>query len=917
MFQETFAGGSGESPTLADNTAPGGARATVSKSVIHNGGCGCLACHGNSADKSSLFLPEASPSSTIPGGITTTATISPGGSVASLIDTAGDSDWFRISLVAGQSYTFTVTLPPSGLRDSILTLRDANGVSIRSNDDVNVDENLLYSEIRFTATTTGTFFLDVTAFGSGTGNYILSSSRPVADAALDSASTTASLTVGGAAANASLEQTGDRDWYRVTLEAGETYEFITSSTGGAGDVDTTLTLRDASGNVLAFNDDSSGTYSRIRFVAETSGTFFLDVGGYADSEAGTYRVSAAEAAPLAEFTIDQIADQLTNGFWGGPGTFRRFDVDQGESITVNLTQLTAEGIFLAREALGLWADVLGVTFTETTGAAQISFDDNQEGAFASSVTIGNVIRDSAINVGTGWLAQFGTGLNSYSFSTYVHEIGHALGLGHAGNYNGDANYAQDASYLNDSWATTVMSYFDQIQNSFFAAQGFTRAFALSPQQADIVAIQQLYGDANSTRTGDTIYGVGNTSGRAIFGVDSSVRTASGVLQAITIVDNGGIDTLDYSTFSASQLINLNAETFSNVGGSVGNLSIARGTVIENAVGGTGADTLTGNGAANRLTGGLGNDTLNGGANVDTAVVRGNRSSYTVTQTSTGVFQVVGADGTDTLTGVEFLQFNDQTLRLRPGTGVSVNFETNNPSVYQSALNNIRDFDGNALGGNGSWLRIGSADVNGDGDIDQIIVNRAIGRFATVGTAPDGLVYFSDHGWAGETRVAGIYIDPFVANGTVAPGSPNDSQRRFQNDLQIENINRVLGANDYDRDGGQEVFFALTDGTAYLRAVMHADGNIRFADYLSQQQVIDYLTANGFGPETYAGWFTAPSSGAAAFDTAQDSATTRAALAVEGADITALPGAAGGELAFNPLGFAHSPIMNEYLVPEYY
>ena len=170
------------------------------------------------------------------------------------------------------------------------------------------------------------------------------------------------------------------------------------------------------------------------------------------------------------------------------------------------------------------------------------------------------------------------------------------------------------------------------------------------------------------------------------------------------------------------------------------------------------------------------------------------------------------------------------------------------------MNNIRDFDGNALGGDGNWQWIGSADVNGDGDVDQLLVNRAIGRFATVATAPDGQVYFADHGWAGETRVAGIYIDPLVANGTVIAGSDFDSQRRFQNDLQIGNISTVLGAADYDRDGLQEVYFALTDGTAYLHAYMHADGNIQYANYQSQQQVIDFLTANGFGPSTWAGWF---------------------------------------------------------------
>ena len=269
---------------------------------------------------------------------------------------------------------------------------------------------------------------------------------------------------------------------------------------------------------------------------------------------------------------------------------------------------------------------------------------------------------------------------------------------------------------------------------------------------------------------------------------------------------------------------------------------------------TGRDLAVGGQGADLLTGGLGNDTINGGSNVDTAIVSGTQASYTVTQTSTGVFEVTGADGTDTLTGIEFLQFDDATLRLLPGSGVTVNFETADPSVYQASMDNIRDFDGNALGGNGGWLRIGSADVNGDGDVDQILVNMTIGRFATVGTADDGLVYYDDHGWAGETRVAGIYIDPLVASGDVVAGSGNDSQQRFQNDLEIENINRVLGADDYDGDGLQEVYFALTDGTAYLHAYMHADGHIQYANYQSEQEVIDFLTANGFGPETYADWF---------------------------------------------------------------
>ena len=70
------------------------------------------------------------------------------------------------------------------------------------------------------------------------------------------------------------------------------------------------------------------------------------------------------------------------------------------------------------------------------------------------------------------------------------------------------------------------------------------------------------------------------------------------------------------------------------------------------------------------------------------------------------------------------------------------------------------------------------------------------------------------------------------------------------------IDLLLGADDYDGDGIQEVYFALTDGTAYLHAYMHADGNIRYANYQSQQQVIDFLTANGYDASTWAGWFPA-------------------------------------------------------------
>ncbi len=268
--------------------------------------------------------------------------------------------------------------------------------------------------------------------------------------------------------------------------------------------------------------------------------------------------------------------------------------------------------------------------------------------------------------------------------------------------------------------------------------------------------------------------------------------------------------------------------------------------------GTGDDVIKTGAGASTIYAGLGNDTIVGGANIHTVVLSGNRSAYTVTQTSAGVFKVAGSTSTDTLTNIQYLQFSDQTLHLLPGTGVSINWNAD-PSTY---MGNIRDFDGNDLGGGSSWKLIGTAVVNSSGQSEHIFFNRQIGRWAEVGTEADGKTYFDDHGWAGDTRVVGIYIDPLVANGTVVKGSDVDSQRRFQNDLQIDNIHGILGDGDYNHDGLQEVYFSLTDGTAYLHAYMWADGNIQYANYQSKQQVIDYLTSNGWSSSTWSSWFPA-------------------------------------------------------------
>ncbi len=650
--------------------------------AIHYQACACVACCGGAMGKDGsvgIELAAGKKNSeyqdTI-NGVGTSGKVTPGFFVSDVLETSGDSDWFSIELISGETYTFNVLLPPGGLSDSILTLRDVNGNVITTNDDANMQAGLAYSEITFTASTSGKYFLEVSGFGGATGTYYLSSSRPVVDAEAANASTSAALVVGGPSVTAQLEQAGDRDWYSVTLVAGQAYEFLTSSTAGGSDVDTMLTLRDANGGVLAFNDDSNGTYSSIKFTATSSGTFYLDVGGWADGQQGAYRVSAQVAAPLAEFSNDQIAAQLLYGTNGSPSDLRRFNVSAGGTLTVNITSLDAGGQFLARAALELWSDATGIIFREISSSAQITFQNTEEGAFASSIRTGQFITSATVNISTQWLSTYGTTLDSYSFQTYLHEVGHALGLRHPGPYNGSATYPQDAAFLNDSWATTLMSYFSQDENTFFADQNFSRVFTLTPMIGDLVAIQTAYGTYNGTRTGDNTYGVGNNTGRTVYGISTDTTNNSGNLLAFVIFDNGGIDTLNYSSFSANQLINLNQEIFSNVGGSIGNMNIARGTVIENAIGGGGDDQLIGNDVANSLvgnggrdslfggggddvlSGGTGDDVLDGGLGIDTAVFNINFADVQVTLVGPDLFVFSAALGNDRLVSIENLRFLD-------------------------------------------------------------------------------------------------------------------------------------------------------------------------------------------------------------------------------------------------------------------
>ncbi|PIV74411.1 MAG: hypothetical protein COW55_09295, partial [Rhodobacteraceae bacterium CG17_big_fil_post_rev_8_21_14_2_50_65_11] len=428
-----------------------------------------------------------------------------------------------------------------------------------------------------------------------------------------------------------LETVGDDDWIAVELSAGTVYEIRLDGSGSGGGTlsDPYLRVYDSTGAQVAFDDDGGlGLDSRVANTPTTGGTYYVSARAYGDGSTGTYQVAVeAYSNTLADGTLDQLATYLTDGYWSDTGGARHsFDTTLNNVISVNLTALDARGQFLARAAFEAWEAVADIQFQEVTGTADITFTDTQPGAVTSASWYANGDTISAtVNISTNWLNTYGASYDSYSFSTYIHEIGHALGLGHQGPYNGSASYPADAAFSNDSYQLSVMSYFSQLDNTDVNA---SYALQLGAMAADIVAIQDLYGapGASSATAGDTVYGVGQTIGGyagEIFdiittGLDPNNRLGNGPV-AWTFYDHSGVDTVNLSNDTFDQIVNLNSLGIWDVYGLTGNVVVARGTVIENFVAGSGNDRVTGNAASNRLEGNTGNDLLLGLTGNDTLI----------------------------------------------------------------------------------------------------------------------------------------------------------------------------------------------------------------------------------------------------------------------------------------------------------
>jgi hypothetical protein len=119
----------------------------------------------------------------------------------------------------------------------------------------------------------------------------------------------------------------------------------------------------------------------------------------------------------------------------------------------------------------------------------------------------------------------------------------------------------------------------------------------------------------------------------------------------------------------------------------------------------------GTAGADTIVGTQGNDSIDGGTGTDTVVYACPRASYAVTKTATGWTVASIAEGTDTLTNVERIQFADFTLAMDIDGTAGQAYR-----VYQAAFNRTPDNDGlkfwiNAMDGGASLQDVATGFVN--------------------------------------------------------------------------------------------------------------------------------------------------------------------------------------------------------------
>ena len=278
--------------------------------------------------------------------------ITPNLAVAGNIDYVGDRDWFSFAGMAGTQVSLRTYL--GTLADSVLHLYAPDGTTelAVNNDFPGIG---LASRIDYMLPADGTYYAVVEANGNAAASGTYSLTLTHGD---DHGNSVAAATLIGAHTMTSgrIEIGGDTDTFSFYAENG-TQVALATSLGSLAD--STLTLLDAAGNSLAFDDDGGpGLASLISFTIPASGLYVARVAAYGNWQTGTYELSlehlddhadVATQATLATLNATQSGIIEVNGdrdffqFQAMGGTAYTFSTRLGDLNDSTLTLYDRDG----------------------------------------------------------------------------------------------------------------------------------------------------------------------------------------------------------------------------------------------------------------------------------------------------------------------------------------------------------------------------------------------------------------------------------------------------------------------------------------------------------------------------------------------------------------------------------------------
>jgi Ca2+-binding RTX toxin-like protein len=324
-------------------------------------------------------------------------------------------------------------------------------------------------------------------------------------------------------------------------------------------------------------------------------------------------------------------------------------------------------------------------------------------------------------------------------------------------------------------SVTAVKVFGFAGNDKITVQSLTTGTALTAdggQDNDTINVSNnvivnttlLGGNGNDTLAG----GRGSDTLKGGSGNDTYVFRAASTPEADTVFEaaNAGIDTLHFGALTTNVKLNLATAAVQTVHANR-TLKLNSGGTFENAVGGSGNDTLTGNGLNNRLTGNAGNDRLTGNAGNDVLVGGFGNDTY--------VFGVASASEADTVTeglnaGIDTLTFSalKSAVNLNLATTVRNSVHTNRSLKLSSG----GTFE-NAVGGSGNDLLRGNS-------LDNMLTGSS-GHDILIGNAGDDQLL---GGFGRDILIGGLNLD--VLKG----GSDDDIliAGRTTNDASITKLN---------------------------------------------------------------------------------------------------------------------------------